>query len=1121
MKELEDLRAVLHQELQRLEIIDAFVYEVTLGANPSDPEKVSLLEVEQTDVFVLVIGDSYGEITEREYDRARELGKPCLVYERLGRKTGDVQLERFITKLSGARGVPSRTTFRTAADLAEKVGKDIQGWLIREYRRVSAQLKELAPSQQADRLQGSLKRLAGSTSQLLPAGNSSDFLAWQLRQWFEALEYPLDLEPEIGPDYVDLAVRVPARRKRFTRTLVRAKDGEIRAPDVELARNEAAQRSFDEVWLISLRRITPAARAAVLPDDVVVLYTLDELIEEDVNFDRYFEWLDTQVQVADIDRLYVPLAVTVKELDASGGGQSESTYEDIARYVDQWLEDSDGEHLSLLGEFGTGKSWFALKYAHDMVTKYREAQERGLKRPRLPLVVRLREYARGFKDVGGLLTDFIFREHDIGIQRFAALETLNRMGRLLFIFDGFDEMAARVDQQKMVDNFWSLASVLGPGSKAILTCRSEYFRFAQEARELLSGKLRAGSTREILETTRFQVATLLMFDEPRLRRILSVRGAEPAVIEAVITSSKLFDLARRPVMIDLLLEAMPDLESDKADLAQVYYRAVKRKMERDIGTGRTFTSMADKIFFMCEISWEMLSTQQLKMNFKQIPDRIRAYFGTRVGAVEVDHWRTDLLSQTMLVRDDDGNYRPAHKSLIEFFSAYKLSAALGALEDEYIELARLPASVDTKPRSADQTWSTYFRDVSGGRAFTQLASFVRESPDELAKTWGRLVLDDSTSELLLLLSKRDTLLGAAKTCEGKVASRTLEVAAFGGDLQNVDLSGARLEGARLRSRSMSRADLSGSTWTGGELEAVSFDGASLRNAYFENVRLADVTFRGTDLSGAYFEGSEPGALVNVVGGTWCTRGSEEILLVVVGDGRWLAICPLVPTLILLSGEGKTGEALATWLVDLRGQHQIEGIGDVLFTSSGMRIGNKWTLGELAPGLKLDLEPSYTGPAGEVERLAVRLIDDATKETIFISTFYDPTSLPNDPPGSGIAAISKDGRRLVTVSGRQSMRANARIEGPAGTISLADFNGSPYTGTEDRRGALFSPSQSLLAIRERSHAVGIWRTDNGGLVCRIAFQTPTLNSVTDAATGLPSGMKVSPRSLDYEFEPRAP
>jgi len=138
MQELEDLRVILHRELKRFGI-DAFVYEVELGARPDDPETVTLLEIERADVFVLVIGGSYGAITEREYDWARELNKPCLVYEQLGRSTTDEKLQRFIDKLSGPRGVPSRSKFQNAVDLAEKVAKDVQGWLTREYRRLSAE----------------------------------------------------------------------------------------------------------------------------------------------------------------------------------------------------------------------------------------------------------------------------------------------------------------------------------------------------------------------------------------------------------------------------------------------------------------------------------------------------------------------------------------------------------------------------------------------------------------------------------------------------------------------------------------------------------------------------------------------------------------------------------------------------------------------------------------------------------------------------------------------------------------------------------------------------------------------------------------------------------------------
>jgi len=1117
MQELEDLRAHLHRELKKFSI-DAFVYEVELGARPEDPETISLLQVERTDIFVLVIGRSYGEITEREYDRARELNKPCLVYERLGRSTTDEKLQRFMDKLSGPRGVPSRSTFQNAVDLAEKVAKDVHGWLVREYRRLSAE-HSASPesSRRTGKIEDSLKRLAASTTQSLPSGNSSDLLAWQLRQWFEALEYPLDVEPEIGPDYTDLIVRVPARRKQFTRTLVRAIAGEIQSPHVDLAHAAAKEESLDEVWLVSLRRVSPAAREAAKTHDNVLLYTLDELIEEDVDFDRYFEWLDTEVQAADIDRLYVPLAVTVNEIDASGTLRSNSTHDNISNYVDQWMEDTDGEHLSLLGEFGTGKSWFAFKYAHDMVAKYREAQKRGLTRPRVPLLIRLREYARGFKDVGALLTEFVFREHQVNIRSFAVLETLNRMGRLLFIFDGFDEMAARVDQQKMVDNFWSLASVLGPGSKAILTCRTEYFQFAKQAREVLSGNLRGSSMKELFETTRFQVASLEMFDEARLRTVLSRRSSDEKLIEAVLSNQRLIDLGRRPVMVDLLIEAMPSLEAETADLAKVYYQAVQRKMERDISLGRTFTSMADKIFFMCEISWEMLSTEQLKINYKQIPDRIREYFGPRVATAEEDHWRHDLLSQTMLVRDDDGYYRPAHKSLIEFFSAYKLAAAIGALKKEYLEAAGKHANVNRNLQPAEQQWSVYFRATEGeGPVLAPLARFAKESTEELRKTWDRVGLDDATREFIFLMCGKSALVRYVKKqtssdeIEGRVAARALEVAALSGDLDGADLAGAIVRGCYLRDCNLSNVDLSRSSWLRGIFDGVSFDHASLRGAYFHKVRFSDATLRNVDLSDSNFEVSLH--YVHIIGGIWCTSDDKEMLLVVLADNHILAITP--ETLVVqaldpsdLNHQELTSKDWATWLLEQSDTLDLVGLGRVSLDRNGWHRDVYWANRELAPGLRSHF--SYDGQS-KVEVLFIKVTVEATNQVLLNLRIDDATEIGG--PATRAMVISKNGKYVAVVHCRIGASVTAAILCAESTsqiplkVPLRGFNSGTFfqddQNTTDNRGAAFSPSGNILAIRERRNVIGFWRTNDGELIGRVVFQTAARGCVMDGATGLP-------------------
>ena len=1125
MQELEDLRAILRRELQRLSL-KAFVYEAELGARPDDPETVSLLEVERTDVFVLVIGGSYGEITEREYDRARELNKPCLVYERLGRSTTDEKLQRFMDKLSGPRGVPSRSKFRNAVDLAEQVAKDVQGWLVREYRRLSAE-HSASPesSRRTGKIEDNLKRLAATTTQSLPKGNPSDLLAWQLRQWFEALEYPLDLEPETGPDYTDLIVRIPARRRQFTRTLVRAIAGEIQSPDVDLAHAAAEEKSLDEVWLVSLRRVSPAAREAAKAHDNVLLYTLDELIEEDVDFDRYFEWLDAEVQAADIDRFYVPLAVTVNEIDASGTLRSASTHEDISTYVDQWMEDTDGEHLSLLGEFGTGKSWFAFKYAHDMVAKYREAQKRGLTRPRVPLVIRLREYARGFKDVGALLTEFVFREHQVNIRSFAVLETLNRMGRLLFIFDGFDEMAARVDQQKMVDNFWSLASVLGPGSKAILTCRTEYFQFAKQAREVLSGNLRGSSMKELFETTRFQVASLEMFDEARLRTVLSRRSNDEKLIAAVLSNQRLIDLGRRPVMVDLLIEAMPGLDAENADLAKVYYQAAQRKMERDISLGRTFTSMADKIFFMCEISWEMLSTRGLKIHYKQIPDRIREYFGPRVATAEEDHWRHDLLSQTMLVRDDDGYYRPAHKSLVEFFSAYKLAAAIGALKDEYVEAAGKHANVDRKLQPAEQQWSVYFRATGGGgQILAPLARFAKESTEELEKTWTQVALDYATSEFIFLLCGQSALLRYVKNqtssdeIESAVAARALAVAAFSGDLHGADLAGAIISECHLRSCDLSHVDLSRSSWLEGSFGQLSFDHASLRGADFHRVSFIDVTFRDADLSNSNFEVSPH--YINVIGGIWCSSGDKEILLIVLENSRFIAITPRTLAVQALAqpnpkGQKLTSEMLTAWLLELTDTLNLEGdLGHVSLDSNGWNGREPdWTNGKLAHGLKSTFKESYAA-GGVVEILDIEVTVEATQQVLLSQKMHDTTDFSSASTVLRAVALSKNGKQLAVICGNfgEAETASIRSGDSAQGILLHDFRGRTLrrrlSHTIDARGAAFSSSGNILAIREDQNVVGFWRTSDGEFMGRVIFQTAARGCVVDGATGLPKEFAIA-------------
>jgi uncharacterized protein YjbI with pentapeptide repeats len=541
-------------------------------------------------------------------------------------------------------------------------------------------------------------------------------------------------------------------------------------------------------------------------------------------------------------------------------------------------------------------------------------------------------------------------------------------------------------------------------------------------------------------------------------------------------------------------------------------------MERDISLGRTFTSMADKIFFMCEISWEMLSTKELKINYKQIPDRIREYFGSRVATAEEDHWRHDLLSQTMLVRDDDGYYRPAHKSLIEFFSAYKLAAAIGALKEEYVEAAGKHANVNRNLQPAEQQWSVYFRAAGGGgQVLAPLVRFAKESTEELEKTWKRVERDDVTSEFIFLLCGQSALLRYAQNqtspdeIESTVAGRALEMAAFSGDLHGANLAGVIVRGCHLRECDLNNVDLSRSSWLGGSFGRVSFDRASFRGASFRGISFINVTLRDVDLSGSNFEVAPH--YVQIIGGIWCTSDDKEILLVVLRDGRFIAITP--KTLVVqalaqpdLNDQKLTSEDLTSWLLELSKRLDVGAdFGHVSLDRNGWGPNWDWRETGLADGLKSTLRES-SAAGGDVEILEIEVTVEATQQVLLNQKMHDATASFSTGTVLRAMALSKNGKQLAVVSGdvdsmeTASIRSGNSVQG----ISLRDFRGStlrrdlfPYT--VDDRDAAFSSSGNILAVCERSNVIGFWRTSDGECMGHVVFQTAARGCVMNGATGL--------------------
>ncbi|NMF63172.1 NACHT domain-containing protein [Brasilonema octagenarum] len=672
-------------------------------------------------------------------------------------------------------------------------------------------------------------------------------LAQQMQGWFETLGYRFEKYEVWEDNYFEWIIDIPARRNRYDRILVRGIEGEAGLSDVMALRQSVEAQRTDEGWLVTARRISRAARDQVeKPENRQFdCYTFDELIDQDADFSDYLDWLEAEVKRREIDKKYVPLACTKEEFDSLSKRRiGVSRYDErdgwIDGYLDVWLDDPAKEHISILGEFGTGKTWFAFHYAWIALQRYRDAQRRGVERPRLPLIITLRDYAKAL-NVENVLAGFFFTQHNIRLNS-EVFDQLNSMGKLLLIFDGFDEMAAKCDRQQMINNFWELAKVVVPGAKVILTCRTEHFPEAKEGRALLNAELQASTANLTGETPQFEVLELEKFNDEQIRQVLSFQ-AESTTVDHVMDNPQLLDLARRPVMTELILEALPDIEAGKpVDMSRVYLYAVRRKMERDIKAERTFTSLADKLYFLCELSWEMLSTDQMSLNYRLFPDKIRRLFGDVVQEEkDLDHWHYDMMGQTMLIRNADGDYTPAHRSLLEFFVAYKFAAQLGALADDFIELAQARSHINNDAAPVDYTWSSYFgRQVDeAGKILPSapLRRFASESLEKLRETVGRSPLTKAVMDLLLPMLDIKTSITSPhypmiKILEATRGKTEAEVGYVGGNAATLLV---KVDKAALEGKDLSHAVIKGADFSNANLQSVNFAEANLAKSVFPKV----------------------------------------------------------------------------------------------------------------------------------------------------------------------------------------------------------------------------------------------------------------------------------------------
>lgn len=210
---------------------------------------------------------------------------------------------------------------------------------------------------------------------------------------------------------------------------------------------------------VSRNGYTPEANGLAL-DAGIDIFSIGELRSRLINFNEYIEAIESDTSKEIILKEYQP-----NRMHFEGNKKS---FEKSLKFLDQWIE-TDSHWLTVLGDYGVGKSWTMKRYLYYRVEKYKKNPGDNL----LPFFIPLQSFTKSF-DFQNLILR-CFQNYGLGGVYYKAFEYLMLQGRILFLLDSFDEMAQHLNRNDIRSNLNELLSGISKKSKTIMTSRPNYF----------------------------------------------------------------------------------------------------------------------------------------------------------------------------------------------------------------------------------------------------------------------------------------------------------------------------------------------------------------------------------------------------------------------------------------------------------------------------------------------------------------------------------------------------------------------------------------------------------------------------------------------------------------------
>lgn len=690
------------------------------------------------------------------------------------------------------------------------------------------------------------------------------------------LGYSVEREQLLGSDRVDLIARIESGLDTLT-YLVECKDhgkavGKEIVDLLGVWLNKPAAREMHARGMIVARKFSPAALASAKEQGITTA-ELAHLERRLLDVESYLQQRVAEFEQSPLATSYVDqYSVDVR---AAQAGEAELVPDatDAPTLLQQglaWAQGRGNRLWVLLGDYGTGKTAFTEKLCYELARRAREDDSAPV-----PLRVSLRDFPNKVR-LDDLLAERWLKASGQRKDPQVLLHLLQR-GRLILIFDAFDEMGIAAAGRSVVEQFRMLVSVAAGagetalGNRVLITCREQFFREHGEALKTAVGDQDPLAPLVDL-STRFDghIQTLATFSPQQIgefleRRLGTERGAEAL---RFLHEHGMLELGDRPQLLDIIIASLPDLEQRQArgesvaSIGELYRLYTNRWLDdfRPIERESSSRTLLTVLEALAQVLWQRVGN---RIHYGDLYALLRERSDLR-GALDPNRLDVELRTAAFLSRTSDGLYGFSHRSFLEYFLARRIVAA-ACLGDSPSELAD---TLDL-PRLSPEC-CRFVHDL------TPLPD--RERRSRLCVGLRRLLADPQSplparvNGLLLGYRLEGLEQGqsgpAPESGLGDAPAQAAATAAWvpiGAQLAEADLSelslrglrapGALLQGARLNDSDFSDAVLTGAQMRSVQARRVRLSSCDLREACLVDADFSDSEGGATRLEGADARGS--------------------------------------------------------------------------------------------------------------------------------------------------------------------------------------------------------------------------------------------------------------------------